>query len=231
MYGWIEFAAALTAFLLSHMLPARPVLRARLVSVMGERAYLASYSILSLGLLYWLILAAGRAPYVELWSLAPWQYWVPNLVMPAVILLICLSVGAPNPLSFGGARNDAFDPGNPGIAGLVRHPLLWALLLWSLAHIAPNGDVAHVVLFVLFAGLSAGGMRLIDLRKRRKLGHDVWHGMARNTSNYPARALITTGRMPRLSGLWPRLLAACIVYVGLFAAHQWLIGVSPSPLF
>ncbi len=41
-------------------------LRGRLIVLMGRRAYFSFYGVLSLALLVWVLLAAGRAPFVEL---------------------------------------------------------------------------------------------------------------------------------------------------------------------
>ena len=99
MFGWGEFAGAFGLFLVSHALPARPRLRRRLAGVLGERGYLALYSLLSVAALTWLVVAAGRAPYVPLWDAAPWQWWVPNLAMPLACLLVAFGLGASNPPS------------------------------------------------------------------------------------------------------------------------------------
>ncbi len=68
------------------------MVRGRLVALSSERVYLA-VALISLGLLYWLISASGRAPNVVLWEFAPWQLWVPNLVMPVVVLLAVAGIG------------------------------------------------------------------------------------------------------------------------------------------
>jgi hypothetical protein len=98
--GWLEMAIAFVLFLASHGLPARPAVRRRLAGAPGEGGYLAVYSIVALLALGWLIVAAGRAPYVEVWAFAPWQLWAPNLAMPLVCLLVAFGVAAPSPLSF-----------------------------------------------------------------------------------------------------------------------------------
>ena len=59
MMAWSEFLLAVAAFLGAHILPMR--FRGALVARLGRRAYLVLYSLLSLGLLYWLVTAAGRA--------------------------------------------------------------------------------------------------------------------------------------------------------------------------
>lgn len=149
--GWGEFAAAYIAFFLSHALPISPPIRPWLEARLGRSGFTLAYSVLSIAILGWLIGAAGRAPYVSLWPSASWQNHVPVVVMVPVCLIIALSVARPNPFSFGGARNDNFDPAHPGIVRLTRHPLLLALALWAAAHLVPNGDLAHVILFGTFA--------------------------------------------------------------------------------
>jgi uncharacterized membrane protein len=232
-YGWIDMAVALVLFLASHTVPARPAVRARLVGVLGEPGYLAVHSIVSLLALGWLIVAAGRAPYVELWAFAPWQLWWPNLAMPLVCLLVAFGIAAPNPLSFGGSARHAFDPDAPGVAGIARHPLLWALALWSASHLVPNGDLAHVLLFGGFSAFSVLGMFAIDRRLRRTLGEAEWVRLARATSLIPLAAL--AGGRWRPSGatidaeLVSRLLAGAALYLTLLYLHQPIIGVSPAP--
>ena len=86
-----------------------------------------------------------------------------------VLIILVLAAGRPNPLSFGGRRT-GFDPARPGIAGFARHPLLWALFLWSGAHLLVNGDLTHVILFGAFAIFCLMGMGLLDRRRRREMG-------------------------------------------------------------
>lgn len=169
---WLEFTAAFAAFFVTHSVPLRPSFRPRLQQALGRRGFTLTYSALSLATLGWLIAAAGRAPYVPLWDWAPWQNLVPLIVMLPVCLTLSLAIARPNPFSFGGARNETFDPARPGIVRLHRHPLLLALALWATAHVLPNGDLAHVILFGIFAGFAALGQRLIDRRKRREMGAD-----------------------------------------------------------
>jgi uncharacterized membrane protein len=229
--AWSEFALALLVFLASHMLPARPRLRAALSNRLGERTYLAVYSLISLVVLGWLIAAAGRAPFVEVWTFAPWQMWAPNIAMPAACLLIAFGIGASNPLSFGAHRPSAFDPERPGIAGVTRHPLLLAIVLWAASHALPNGDLAHVLLFGVFAVASLTGMLAIDARMRARMGHEQWRRLAARTSLLPASALIS-GRWrpdPRCLSWW-RLVAGVLLYAGLVHLHEPVIGVSSRPM-
>ncbi|PIE13591.1 MAG: NnrU family protein [Rhodobacterales bacterium] len=214
-HGWGEFLLAFAVFFLSHSLPVRPNVKGRIVRRIGPVGFTLAYSLLSLFVLGWVIVAAGRAPVVLLWGWAPWQNLVPLLGMALASGITALALGRPNPLSFGGARNDRFDPAAPGIVGWVRHPILAALLLWSGAHIVPNGNLAHVILFGSFAGFSLLGMRLIDRRKRRTLGDD-WARLAATSRNI----------QPTAWGM-VRLGLAALTYVALLFAHLPVIGVWP----
>lgn len=224
MIGWIWFALAFAVFLASHRLPLRPAVRARLVTGLGERGFTVTYSILSVILLVWLIVAAGRAPYVEIWSRQAWQTWVPLGVMAVVCLLVALSVARPNPFSFGGMQTADFDPARPGIVRWVRHPLLLALALWAGAHLVPNGDLAHVILFCIFAAFALTGMRIVDRRKRRLMGAERWNALRKDIARGP---VFPRPRSP--GGLALRLASAALLYGGLIALHPLVIGVSPLP--
>lgn len=230
-WPWSEFAAAFAAFLASHLVPARPRIRAALCALAGEWAYTAVYSLVSLLLLAWLIAAAGRAPFVQVWEFAPWQMWVPNMTMPAACLLAAFGIGAGNPFSFGGRNAQAFDPERPGIAGVSRHPLLLAIVLWAASHVVPNGDLAHVLLFGAFALAGALGMLAIDRRTRRSIGPEQWQRLSARTSLLPCAALISGRWHPDLRRLsWRRLALAILLYATLVALHQPVIGVSPRPV-
>jgi uncharacterized membrane protein len=227
---WSEYAAAFACFLLSHILPAQSSVRSKLVKLLGSRGYLALYVGVALIVLWWLIDASERAPLVVLWYQQPWQRWVPIAVMPVVCLLLAFAIGAPNPLSFGGARSGDFDPNNPGIVGIVRHPILWAIIFWAASHVVPNGDLAHVMLFGTFVGLSFLGMMILDRRKRKQLSFARWDDLARLTSNNPFRAadasLLRAWSIPE--AMW-RFLIALLIYVSFLIFHEIIIGVSPHP--
>ncbi|PWJ16603.1 NnrU family protein [Jannaschia seohaensis] len=220
--GWFEFALAYVVFFLSHSLPVRPPLKPWLQARLGASGFTLVYSALSLAVLAWLIAAAGRAPHVTLWDWAPWQVHVPLIVMGPVCVILALSIGRPNPFSFGGARNDLFDPARPGIVRWSRHPLLAALALWAAAHILPNGDLAHVILFGTFAAFALLGGRLIDRRKRREMGPE-WQRRRDCVADAPLLSASQSG------GTLLRVAAGIALYGALLWAHPFLFGVSPLP--
>lgn len=219
-----EFVAAYLVFLLSHAIPARPAVRARLVASLGGKGFTAVYSLVSAVTLFWLIGAAGRAPYVHLWGTASWQLWVPVIVMPVACLFVAFAVAEPNPLSFGGLNQERFDPDRPGIIRLTRHPILWALALWGLAHLVPNGNVTHLLLFGGLFVFAIVGMLALDRRKRSTLGRDEWSRLAANAPFVPFSAGLH-GWRPSLV----RALLAVIAFTVLLVLHRAVIGVSPLP--
>lgn len=228
--GWLEPLLALLVFLAAHVLPARPALRARLVSALGERGYLLAYSLVSLFLLAWLVSVVWRAPTVMLWYFAPWQPWVPLLAMPVACVLATVSLGVPNPLSFGGARDAHFDPHSPGVAGFCRHPLLLALAIWAFAHLAPNGDLATALLFVSLGVFALAGMRMLDRRRQRTMGDARWQALAAHTSNVPLLSLLRGNWRPRWRRFPLRRLAlGLLLYVLLLWIHPLLLGVPALP--
>lgn len=132
MSGWGEYVMAFAAFLGSHVIPAMPRLRGALIGALGRRGYVIGYSLLSVVLLYWLIVAAGRAPVVPLWDHALWQRWLVNIAMPLAVLAAVLA---------------------PGLSGLMG-----AFALWAGAHLVANGDLAHVLFFGLLLAYALIGM-------------------------------------------------------------------------
>jgi len=219
---WLEYIAAFAGFFVAHNLPTRPAVKAQLQTFLGMRGFSIAYSLLSLGALYWLLLAAGRAPVVTLWHWAPWQNLVPIVAMALFCGILCFGVARPNPFSFGGARNEQFDPLRPGQIRYMRHPILVALALWAFAHMVPNGHLAHVILFTVFGGFALLGMRLIDRRKQHEMAD--WSDQVTVMKDAPL--------LPPLRH-WPgaalRLIIAVLLYVSVLHAHAPLFGVSPLP--
>jgi uncharacterized membrane protein len=217
--AWGEFLLALAAFFLTHSLPVRPPLRPWAMARLGPAGFGLIYTALSLAVLSWLIAAAGRAPFIPLWDWAPWQNHVVLAAMLPACLILTLAVARPNPFSFGGARNDRFDPRRPGIIRITRHPLLLALALWSMAHVPPNGDLAHVLLFGTFASFAVLGGRLVDRRRQREMGQ-AWHDL---------RAAVASSSVAPISGgeTPARLAAGFLLYAALIWLHPLIIGVDP----
>ena len=226
--AWVELLAAMALFLASHRIPALFGLKARIVATLGPRGYIALFSIASLALLWWLISAATRAPFIPIWDQQIWHRWAVNIAMPMAILLTVFGTAAPNPFAFEG-RASGFNPTHPGIAGLTRQPLLWALALWSGAHLLANGDLAHVILFAPFLLLALLGMPMVERRRHRQMGPAAWDSQTAHTGLIPFAALLAGRWKPQgLPNLW-RLAAALLAWAALWHLHPAIIGVWPGP--
>lgn len=122
----------LALFVLLHLFPCVRPLRAQIVERLGEMPYKAAFSVLSLIALVLVVRGYSSAPFVELWQPPSWGRHVTVILMlPAFILLAA-----------------AYLPGN--LKRRVAHPMLYAVIVWSLAHLLANGDLASVVLFATF---------------------------------------------------------------------------------
>ena len=216
-----ELLLAFTVFLVSHRLPAHPKVRGVLTDRLGVRGFVLAYSALSVLLLGWVFAAAGRAPYIPLWETGPALAHLALVAMAAAFLLACLSLGRPNPFSFGGACNDRFDPARPGMVRLTRHPLLAALALWSGAHLLANGDGVHVLLFGSFLLFSIAGYRVLDRRCRDRMGPS-WQVLADAVAAAPLSAALSPPGPTLLRGFVAFFLLGLVLLL-----HPLLFGVDP----
>lgn len=222
-----ELFLAVVAFILTHSLPAARPLRERIIGVMGRGRYLLGYSVLSLVVLGWVAMAYARAPYIPVWEYRSWTAWVPLATMPIACVLGVGALVVANPLSVG-ARRNGYDPEQPGLLVITRHPLIWAFILWAGGHLAANEDLASVVLFGLLLLLSLVGPFGLDMKARKAMGEAEWCRQSRLTSNWPLGA-VAVGRA-RLRDAWPgwlSVIGGLVVYVVLILLHGPLIGVQP----
>src|SRR5690606_39230107 len=132
---------------------------------------------------------------------------------------------APNPLSISFASGE-FVAERPGAVAISRHPLLWGLGLWGLAHVPANGDIAALIFFGGLGLFAFVGMVFVERRKRRSLGPGRWAELARGTSVVPFAAILAgRARWPRdrrtLAGAAAGFLLAVFLLAG---GHLWLFG-------
>lgn len=230
MTGWTEYILALAIFIASHFLPRVGGLRDRLIGAVGRRMYFSTYGLLSLALLVWLIVAAGRAPYVELWPQLPWTRWVPNIAMPLACVLIICGIGLQNPFTLGGNRQAGFNPSSPGFAAVSRHPLFLGLALWAGAHLTPNGDLAHVILFGSFTVMAIAAIPAFDAKARKTLGPRA-ASFFETTSVLSLRPLTDhSWRRANARGLAIRAGIGLLTWAAALHLHSLVIGVSPLPI-
>jgi len=218
-----HLAIAAGTFLLIHVVPSSP-LRGALVRRLGEGPYTAMFSLVSLGLLAWVVYAYGRAPQMPLW---PGLYALPVMVMPFAFVLVACGVLSRNPTAVAQGKLMANPEPARGIIRVTRHPVMWGIMLWAGAHLLARGELKATILFGSFLALAAVGTRLQDARKLRAHGND-WRRFAALTSNLPFVA-IAQGRN---RFVWKeigavRVIFGLLLFGGMLHLHQTLIGVRP----
>lgn len=209
-----ELIFSVGVFLVAHIIPSHKSIRRFFVRKMGERVFMSVYGLISLILFIWLLMSYLAAPYIELWLMTDWMRHIVLLVMFFVCLLLVCTFSQPNPFSIGiGGKN--YDPSQPGIVSLTKHPGFVAFVLWSGVHILPNGDVASLIFFGLMCALSLYGPRSLNDKRRARMGADQWLALVEATkSGFPKIGLI-------------RWIVTGVLYTGLLYAHGPVIGVVP----
>ena len=213
------------AFCGSHILLSSTRLRGSLRDQLGERGFLAVYSLTSLVIFAWFVAAYAGAPTNVLWPRQHWTALVPVSVMPFAAILLVAGYSTRNPTAVGMERSARADDPAPGILRITRHPVLWAIGLWATSHVIANGDLSSLVFFGSLAALALGGTVLIDRKKQLALGSN-WSRLAEVTSNLPFAALVTgrTGLRWRDIGLL-RIVAGLLLYAVLYLAHPIITGL------
>jgi len=220
---------AATAFVCGHFLLASPPLRPLLVGRIGENGFRGLFSVMAIATLAWLILTYADAPARELWPFAEWARYVPIVVMPLALLLLVGGLSAPNPTALGQDARLSERVAPAGVLKITRHPAMWAIALWALAHIPANGDLASLVFFASIAALALVGMAKIDRKTEARVGA-AWGPFALATSIVPFAALIGgRGRLAFKEIGWWRVIAALALYAVLLHTHGWITGLPALP--
>ena len=223
--GLLSLVIAGVAFCGSHILLSSTRLRGSLRDQLGERGFLAVYSLTSLVIFAWFVAAYSAAPTIVLWPRQRWTALVPVSVMPFAAILLVAGYSTRNPTAVGMERSARADDPAPGLLRVTRHPVLWAIGLWASSHVIANGDLSSLVFFGLLAALALGGTVLIDRKKQLALGSN-WSRLAEVTSNVPFAALLagrTRLRWRDISLL--RVIAGLLLYAVLYRGHAIIAGV------
>lgn len=217
-------------FLGLHVVIAGSPLRGVLVGAIGERRYLALFSLASIGGLWWMMAAYAGAPLLPLWAAPLWLRWPALLVMLPAVTLVVVGLTTPSPTGVGGEHQLVRGDAVRGIVRVTRHPFLWGVALWAATHVTLNGDAASGILFATLLILALLGPLLIDARRRRALGA-AWAPFAAATSNVPLAAILAGRNSLRVGEIGvARIAGALALYALLLAGHQWLFGDSPLPV-
>ena len=214
---------ACAAFLATHFVSSTP-LRGAIAGAIGERAYVVLYSAVAFAAIGAMVWAYNRAPTEPLW---PGLRLLPAIVMPFALILLAGGLVTRNPTAVGALRFLKAEEPARGMLRVTRHPVMWAFILWSGAHVLARGELKSLVFFGSFLLLAAGGALAIDARKAKAAGED-WKRFAAVTSYFPFLAILQ-GRnrldLKEIGLLGPGL--GLGLYAILLWAHPALFGARP----
>jgi uncharacterized membrane protein len=220
--AWLIVAALLWVGV--HVGIAGTALRGVIAGRIGEGAFRAGFSVLSLAAIWFLVSAWQGTPATLLWLAPGWLRWLLVLLMLPAFVLFVASVTAPNPTAVGGP---ALTGAPRGIQRVTRHPMLWSFALWAAVHVIGNGDSASVVFFGAFLVTALAGMPSIDAKLAAR-NPAAWMALAPTTSILPGAAILA-GRnrfVPGEIGWLPPALGL-LAWAALLHFHRGLFGASP----
>lgn len=220
--------SATGTFVGSHFLLSHP-LRAPLVKAFGLKVFQTLYSLIAIVLLVWTIVKFGAAPRQPLlWdghTLVPWII-ASLLTLTALALFLASLTGNP---ALPGARVAGLSAVLPrGVYKITRHPMMFAFVLWAVAHIIVAPSPRSLVFCGGIIALALGGARLQDIKKEKLYGRD-WRSWLKRTTYWP-----NLGKATELGWYWgvavlPWLL---ITWLHMTLAHEpasiWRAIVAPG---
>jgi len=221
-----RLALASFAWFAIHAFIAGSELRWVLVQRLGQRAFSAIFSLLSLASLVFLIDAYRKAPFYPLWFSPRIIHWLPLAVMPFALVLLVGAFSVPNPTTVGAEKVLERTDAARGVLRITRHPFLWATALWSGAHLLVTGHVAAILFFGTLLATALRGTGSID-EKRRRTNKAEFVRYLGVTSNIPFAAIIQGKNRLALAELWVPLVIAGLLLAVLLKVHLRLFGFSP----
>jgi uncharacterized membrane protein len=169
----------------AHLIPINQTIKQGLIKRLSENIYQMLFAIVSMAGFVIIIWGKASADVVHIWTPPTWGLTIAPPLM--LISFYCLvSMSAPTNLK-----------------RFTRHPMLWGIVFWAVAHLLTNGDLSSIILF--------GGFFLYSI-------FDMWsanrRGAIKSDTKYPlSKDLIV-------------LAITGITYVVILFLHPYLFGVS-----
>jgi uncharacterized membrane protein len=228
----VEFtplALAALAWFLLHAGVAGSPLRGVLIARFGDKAYRGAFSLASLASLSWLIIEYRGAPFRALWAPPYPLYFAPLVLVPLAFVFLVGAFTVPSPTAVGGEKHLAGAAPARGLLRVTRHPFLWSVVLWSLAHLLVNADAGSLLFFGSLGLTAWRGAYDID-RKRRRSNPAEFTRFESTTSNVPFAALVTGRNRLVLRELWLPLGLGLALALAALALHPYFFGTPAAPV-
>jgi uncharacterized membrane protein len=212
-----SLVVACIAFVGLHFLLSHP-LRKPIVGAVGEGPFLGIYSLAALLSFGWMVVAFRAIPAEPLWWSVGDIGWAvaTALMLVASVLLVGSLFGNPAFPSPSGGGHEAIGEAR-GVYAITRHPMMWGLALWALAHAAIFPTMANAVLSGAILVLALVGAALQD-RKKAALQAGIWPAWQARTSYWPFAAQIA-GRAPWTPGDARALIGGLVLWLAATWAH------------
>jgi uncharacterized membrane protein len=219
----VVLAVASAAFLGSHFLLSHP-LRTQLVGLLGERRFLAVYSLVAFLFFGLMLLSWYNAPgTLPLWPVGDGLWWA-GTFLTLVATLLFLGSFAGNPALPAPGIAPRIPDQARGAFAITRHPMMWGFALWGIAHILVYPVAANIIFAGAITFLALAGSLLQD-RKKTRLQPALWPVWQARTSWLPFVAILT--RRARLKASWPGwqvVVGSVLLWLGASWAHFPLAG-------
>lgn len=224
-----DLAVATATFVGSHFILASVPVQRGISERIGANVFRGLFSVVALATFAWMLLAFSEAPHHELWAMTPALRHITFVIMPIAVMLVVIGLTTRNVTSVGGEGTENTADIVQGIVTVTRHPFLWGVTLWGIAHIFSNGDVASLILFGGMVILSVGGMAHIDHRRRESMGA-AWGPVALTSSAIPFLAALQKRTKIDWMGIGlARPVVGMVLFAILLFAHEYVIGVPLIP--
>ena len=204
--------AASISFVGAHFAMSHP-LRAGMVGVLGDTGFQAVYSLVIAATMIWMYLAftAIDTPSVLWQGGYTGPAWIAASILTLLAMVLLVGSMTPrNPALTTPGADDAARAEPKGVFRVTRHPMMWGIALWGLAHIvaAPTERTVTVALAIIVMALV--GSHLQDRKKRRLMG-EAWAQWESRTSYWP-----------RLSGSAGIGILTWLIALALWLGASWL---------
>lgn len=211
--------AAATAFVGTHFALSHP-LRGSVTRLVGDKGFQGVYSLVALATFGWMVMAFRAVPLapplIEALTMSPVSWIAATVLMLiASVLLVGSFMGNPALPAPGAVQLAAKGP--HGVFHSTRHPMMWAMALWSISHFLVSPTPRVLVLTLAIGFLALVGSHMQDRKKAVQLG-TAWAEWEAKTNFAPRLGrLFWAGPVPWLGGI--------VVWIGASWAHIPLAAI------